>query len=384
MKKLAIFAVASLGVLAANAQTAIEKTNFGSNWSIGVDGGVTTPLHNYPFFGSMRGTAGLHVAKQISPVFGVGVEGVFGVNTSSWNDGPHSSTAFDNSYVGAYGTVNLFNLFGGYNCGTRPFDIEAVAGAGWGHDYYNEANGSDWNYFATKLGLNFNFNVSPQVTIALKPSVVYNMSDADVDQTSAAYNINKATFNCQVGLTYKFGKGFQCVDVIDPAVVAALNASVNDLRGQLEDSNAALATSMAANAALDAQLQACLNRPAQTTVVKETNTMTQLNSVRFVFFRIGSSVITADQMPNVEMIASYLKNHPKASVEIKGYASQDGNKEFNEKLAAARAESVKKSLIKKYGIDPDRISAKGEGIGHMFDEESWNRVSICTIENPEK
>ncbi len=385
MKKFAILAVASLGVLTANAQNAIESTNFGSNWSIGVDGGVTTPLHNSPFFGSMRGTAGVHVAKQISPTFGVGVEGVAGVNTSSWQ-GPHSSTAFDNSYVGAYGTVNLMNLFGGYQCSTRPFEIEAVAGAGWGHEYVNQANGSDWNYFATKAGLNFNFNVSPKVTIALKPSVTYNMSDAGVAQTSAAYNINKATFNCQVGLTYKFGNGFQCVDVIDPAVVAALNASVNDLRAQLDDTNAALATSMAANAALDAQLQACLNRPATTTtkVVKEVDTKTLLNSVRYVFFRIGSSAITADQMPNVEMIASYLKNHPQATVQVRGYASQDGNAEFNEKLAAARAESVKNSLIKKYGIAADRIDAQGEGIGHMFDEESWNRVSICTIENPQK
>lgn len=383
MKKLAILAVVSIGVLTANAQNAVESTNFGSNWSVGVDGGVTTPMHNFPFFGSMRGTAGVHIQKQISPTFGVGVEGVFGVNTSSWY-GPHSSTAFDNSYVGAYATVNLFNLFGGYNCATRPFDIDAVAGAGWGHDYVNNANGYDWNYFATKVGLNFNFNVSPKVTISLKPAVAFNMSDANVEQSSAAYNVNKATFNCQVGLTYKFGKGFPCVDVIDPAVVAALNASVNDLRAQLDDTNAALATSMAANAALDAQLQSCLNRPATTTVVKETNTQTMLNSVRFVFFRIGSSKITADQMPNVEMIADYLKSHPKATVQVRGYASQDGNEEFNIKLAAARAESVKNSLIKKYGIAADRIDAKGEGIGHMFDEESWNRVSICTIENPEK
>ncbi|MCH5345727.1 MAG: OmpA family protein [Muribaculaceae bacterium] len=380
MKKLAILAIASMGVLAANAQTtAIEKTNFGSNWSIGLDGGVTTPLTHHAFFGSMRGTAGLHIGKQISPVFGVGVESAFGVNTSSWY-GPHSTTAFDNSYVGAYGAVNLFNLFGGYNCGTRPFDIEAVLGAGWGHEY--RSKNPDWNYFATKAGLNFNFNVSNKVTISLKPSVVWNMSDADVAKTSAAYNANHATFNCQVGLTYKFGNGFKCVEVIDPAIVMALNAQVNNLRGQLDETNAALAASMAANAALDAQLQDCLNRPAPApTVIKETNN--QLNSVRFVFFKIGSSVITADQQPNVEMIAAYLKNHPKATVEIKGYASADGPADINERLAAARAESVKNALITKYKVDPKRIVAKGEGIGHMFDEESWNRVSICTIENPE-
>lgn len=330
----------------------------------------------------MRGLTGIHIAKQISPTFGVGVEGLFAVNTSSWtnNVGYRSSTAFDASYVGAYGTVSLFNLFGGNRYAMRPFDIEAVAGAGWGHNYWNSANGEDWNYFATKVGLNFNFNVSKHVTVAVKPSIAWDMSDGGAEQSSASYNANRATFNCTAGLTYRFGNGFEYVETIDPAQVAALNATVNDLRAQVDKASNDLAAANAANANLNSQLQACLNRPAQTTVVRETQTTTFLNSVRFVFFRVGSSVITADQLPNVVMIADYLKNHPDAKVEIKGYASPEGNLEFNEKLAAARAESVKNALIKRYGIAADRISAKGEGIGHMFDEESWNRVSICTID----
>ena len=119
-----------------------------------------------------------------------------------------------------------------------------------------------------------------------------------------------------------------------------------------------------------------MNRQPQ--VVKEVSN--QYNSVRFVFFRIGSSTITADQMPNVEMIADYMKNHPQSKVVIKGYASKDGNLDFNIKLAQRRAESVKTALVNKYKIAASRITAKGEGIGNMFEEESWNRVSICTLE----
>ncbi len=377
-KSILLAAAAILSVGAANAQDAVERTNFGSNWSIGINGGVTTPMTHHAFFGSMRGTIGVNIGKQLTPVFGLGVEGVAGINTSTMFGGPRSSTAFDNSYVGAYGTVNLTNLFCGFSCEPRVFNLEALAGAGWGHDYYNEGAGEDWNYFATKVGLNFNFNVSEAVTLSLKPSIVWNMSDAGVKQTSAAYNINKATFNCAVGVTYNFGPGFNCVTVgVNPAEVAALNAQVNDLRGQLNAANNDLnaANSKANN--LQAQLNDCLARPVK--VVNKTDT--QLNSVRYVFFRIGSSAITADQQPNVEMVAEYLKHHENAKVEIKGYASQDGNLEFNERLAAARAESVKKALVKKYGIDESRITAQGEGIGHMFKEESWNRVSICTIED---
>lgn len=55
-------------------------------------------------------------------------------------------------------------------------------------------------------------------------------------------------------------------------------------------------------------------------------------------------------MPNIEMIAQYMKNHPDAKVEIKGYASPEGSKELNQKLSEARANAVKNILVKTYKI----------------------------------
>ena len=325
----------------------------------------------------MRGQAGIHIGKQLTPVIGVGVEGSAAVNTSSWKGHIHSSTAFDNSYVGVYGTADLFNLFGGYQCRVRPFNIEAVLGAGWGHDYFNDsADGmEDFNYFVTKAGLNFNFNVTDNFTIALKPYVAWNMGGR-YNNGNVAYNINHATFNLMAGINYRFGDGFKCVRPYDQAEVDALNAQINDLRGALDASVATNDALMAQSAVLANDLAACQNRKPE--VVKEV--ANKYNSVRFVFFKIGSSKITADQMPNVEMIADYMKHHPNAKVVIKGYASKDGNYDFNIKLAQKRAESVKEALINKYKISAKRIVAEGEGIGNMFEEESWNRVSICTLE----
>ena len=102
--------------------------------------------------------------------------------------------------------------------------------------------------------------------------------------------------------------------------------------------------------------------------------------MRYIFYKVGSSVITPDQMPNVEMVASYMNHHKDSRVLVKGYASQDGNLDFNIKLAQARAESVKNALVSKYGIKASRIQAEGEGVGHMFSENDWNRVSICTLD----
>lgn len=378
MKKTFLVATILLtGAASMSAQEAMEKPSFFSNVSIGVQGGATTPLsHGSKFFKDMRGVAGIDIRKQITPAFALGIEGDASVNTSSWKGMTHSSTAFDASYVGPYAALNLFKLFQPY--GTRNvFDIEAVAGAGWGHQYQT-GNTLDHNSFGTKTGLNFNFNVNDHVTLSLRPSVIFDMSDAGVKQSSAAYNAQKAAFNLMAGVSVKLGEGFKySVPNYNLDEIAALNEKVNNLRADLAAAGDALNQSQNENMALAVQLKKLQNK--KPVIVKETQDF--LSTVRYVNFAIGRYNVPADQLPNVAAVASYLKNHPKATVSIKGYASQDGPAEVNERLANQRAESVKNMLVSKYGIPAKRISAEGMGIGHMFEEESWNRVAICTLDN---
>lgn len=378
MKK-TLLAVAFLaaGVATMTAQESLEKPSFFSNMSIGVQGGATTPLaKGSKFFKDMRGVAGLDIRKQITPAFALGAEGDFAVNTSNWKGQTHSTTAFDASYVGAYGALNLFKLFQPYGT-DNVFDIEAVAGAGWGHNFQN-GKGTDHNFFATKAGLNFNFNVTDKVTLSIRPSVLWDMSDAGVKQSSAAYNAAKATFNIAAGVSVKLGDGFKySVPEYNLDEIAALNEKVTNLRADLAAAGDALNLSNNENMMLASQLEKMKNQ--KPVVVKETQDF--LSTVRYVNFAIGRYNVPADQLPNVAAVASYLKNHPKATVNIKGYASQDGPLEVNERLANQRAESVKNMLVNKYGIKADRIKAEGMGIGHMFEEESWNRVAVCILDN---
>ncbi len=377
MKKILILAAVAFGVMSAQAQVATVGSAC-SNWQVGIDGGATTPLQGTHFLKNARGAFGIHIDKMVSPVVGLGVEGLFTVNTSKWdmNGGESNGLAIDNSYVGGYAKFNLMNLFCGYKCEQRFFDIEAVLGAGWLRSY--EKYGEDYylNDFGTKVGMNFNFNVTKNLTLALKPSVSWNMTSDGVEHANASYDRHRGQFNLLASVSYTFNPGFECVVPRDQAEIDGLNAEINALRGALAACEGNVAALTAQNADLANQLAECNARKA---VVKEV-TNNNYSSVRFVFYKIGSSKIGADQQPNVEMIAAYLKSHPESKVVIKGYASQDGPKELNEKLAAARAESVKTALINKYKIDADRIVAEGEGIGHMFEEESWNRVSICELE----
>ena len=100
-----------------------------------------------------------------------------------------------------------------------------------------------------------------------------------------------------------------------------------------------------------------------------------------ITFRQGKSSVDASQLPNVERVASYMKKYADSKVVIKGYASPEGSVEVNARIAAARAEAVKTILVNKYKISASRITAEGQGVGDMFTEPDWNRVSICTIED---
>ena len=386
MKKILLLTAMALGMVSAQAQTTVAGSKFTDNWSFTLKGGAVLPaktVSDNGFWGGARGMAGVELRKQITPVFGLGVEGEWTVNTSSWG-GLRSANVFDHQYVGMFGAVNLMNAFAGYTGAPRVFELEAVAGAGWLHAYYPHTTGLDGNSWGTKVGLNFNFNLGENKawTLSFKPAMLWNMNGnptANVLGYAANYDINHGYVELQAGVTYHFGNSngthsFVVVRPYDQAEIDALNAQINELRGMLDACGVNNAALLAQIADLQAQLDACNRRPAAVEkVVKD------LNNIRYVFFNCGSSYIQPNQQPNIAMVADQLKGNPKATVKVQGYASKDGSLAFNKKLAERRAEAVKKELVKRYGISADRISAEGMGIGDLFTENSWNRVSVCTI-----
>lgn len=375
MKK-SIFVLAfSMGVLtmyAQNGRTALEGTRPGDNWSIELKAGAVTPLTHSAFFKNARPAFGFGIGKQLTPVLGLGIQGMGYVNTSA------SKTAFDASEVSALGRINLMNLFGGYTGEPRIFEIEALTGIGWLH-YYQNGPG-DTNSWSTRFGLNLNFNLGEEKawTFGIKPAIVYDMQ-GDFSRAKSRFNANNAAFELTAGLTYHFlcsngSRHFTTVKPYDPVEMEELNDAVNSLRSQLNDKDMLLNNAVQQANNLQRELAECRAQAA--------NVETVVNRIpeSIITFRQGKSVVDASQLPNVERVGVYMKKHPEVKVIIKGYASPEGNLAFNEKLAEARAEAVKSILVRKYKIDDTRIAAEGQGVGDMFSEPDWNRVSICTIE----
>ncbi len=409
MKKIILTLALLMGVFASQAQS-LEPNKFFDNMSVTLKGGAIMPFQGYAFWPSARGVFGLEIKKQLTPTFGLGVEGEATINTTSWEKdpmfwGPKSPNIIDHTLVGMFGTVNLSNLFGGYKGKPRVFELEGVIGAGWLHAFHRteSANvyGNDYNSWYTKAGanLNFNFGESRAWTFSLKPAVVWDMNGdimlgyrynsrvrnvASPHSNASKMNAEHAAVELEAGITYHF-KGSNgeryitfCPYRYSQDDIDALNGQINGLRNQLNGLQGDLDAANARNKQLQRDLDECQKALRNQEPPKPVDPNAKYLNV-LVHFKVNKTNITADQQPNVERVAMYLKNNPKATVDIKGYASVEGPQDNNIRLANGRAEAVKNMLINKYKIEPSRITAKGCGTTDMFQELSWNRVSICEL-----
>ena len=80
-----------------------------------------------------------------------------------------------------------------------------------------------------------------------------------------------------------------------------------------------------------------------------------------ILFDTGKSEVKPESTPTLKQIAAALKEHPELKVEIQGHTDNVGKPDGNLKLSQARAEAVKASLTKEYGVSEGQLMAKGYG-----------------------
>ena len=374
MKKIFLSVMFAGAAVAANAQSVkgISYGKFFDNWQVGVNVGGYTPTTGYPFFKSSRLNFGAEVGKQISPSFRLSADGTAYINNNA--KGGHNPLAIEHVNVAMLGNFNLSNIFGGYKGAPRKFEVEAVAGPGWFHSF-NPGENNDYSAMSVKFGANFLLNLgsSKAWAIKLSPSILYLIDEPVAQHANSLNSVNSYT-QASLGLVYRFkgSNGAHHFTAYEPAVSVPV---VEDNSAALSQKDRELRDARNRINQLEKELADARNRKPQKETVVETKRT--LESV--VTFAQGKTIIAPSQQPNVARIATYLKKYPNSKVVIKGFASPEGSIEVNERIAKARAEAVKAVLIKQYKIDAERIVAEGEGIGHMFSEPDWNRVSIATI-----
>ena len=368
-----MFAVAALAAQSVSAQTVQESKNL-DNWYIGINGGANIPGSEIKF-GNMNYDAGLRVGRWFTPVVGLAAEGQAYFGGKSIFEGRKTIVKATN--VSLLGTLNFNNWFGGYPGTPRAFEVIALAGLGWWHDCGDTHSP---NAMTSKLALDFNFNLGAdkEWQLYIEPNIVYNIAEHGLP---VEYNINRSLIGLNIGLNYKFGNSngthnFKIAELRNQSEINALNAKINELRSDVEAKNGQINAAQQTIGDLKRKLAECEARPTTTKVeVVEKKKETFLQPI--VIFRQGKTTIDAAQYASVEMVAKYMKNHPKAKILVKGYASPEGNPELNQRISEARAKSVADALINRYKIAKDRITTQGCGeTSELSDENDFNRVAM--------
>lgn len=78
-----------------------------------------------------------------------------------------------------------------------------------------------------------------------------------------------------------------------------------------------------------------------------------------VKFDTNKTNIKANYTKDLDILGNFLVDFPKAHGEISGHTDTVASRAYNQKLSERRAESVKKYLVDKFKIEPQRISTKG-------------------------
>lgn len=371
MKKLGLLFAAAAMAVSVNAQTVTESKTF-DNFYIGINGGAQAKTTGESWMNNLNSNAGLRIGRWFTPVFGLAAEGNVYFNDHCKHYMPQSKTVARYMNVGLIGTVNLSNWFAGYKGEPRLFEVVPVYGFGWGHTFGTDEN---YNVLTSKAGIDFTFNLGKAKAwqVYVEPSMNWSLNGYGYE--GVAYNINNSAFQLNAGIVYKFknsngSHNFTIAQLRDQNEIDGLNSQINSLRSDLNDKDAQLSAKDKQIKDLQNALDECNKKP------KYVKPATATNLQPTVLFRQGKAVVDKSQMPNIELIAQYMKNHPEAKVEIKGYASPEGNKDFNQALSQKRADAVKNVLVKKYKIAADRLTTKGMGAtDKLFKQVEFNRVS---------
>ena len=346
MKKfLFMFALLFCAIVGVNAQKAYEVSKVFDNVSIGITGGISSPL-NFNSVTPFNTNFGLKLQKDFTPVVGVQVEGLAFVNDNNFSD---LKTWVKATNVGVNNVVNMTNLFCGYNGSPRTFEVSTVAGLGWLHSWSNHCNN-----LSAKSGVDLAFNLGndKQHSIVVTPAVYWNLTNSDKVQ----FNKNHAQLALNVSYVYHFkaSNGTHHFKLYD---VGLLNDKINKLTEENIGLKNVVKSLRNENSDLNKEIKNLNGRCA--TLVD--------NVLWVVQFEQGSSELSNDAKEVLDKVIKL--NEP---VDVMATASPEGTKTINNSLSRARADVLVEYLTK-HGV----TVRNSVGLGAKTKES--NRLGLITI-----
>lgn len=344
MKKfILMFTLFFSAIISANAQTAIEDSNFFDNVGIGVTAGVSTPLDFNSTF-PLNPNVGLKITKDITPVVGFQIEGLAIFNNNHFGNIKNGIKATN---VGVNGVLNLSNLIAGYKGTPRTFEISTVGGLGWIHYFNQSLLNEEYVYLpanglTAKTGVDLAFNLGKKKahSLVITPAVYWSL------YRGGAVNFNK--HNAQLALNLSYVYHFKTSNGTHHFKTYDVGAMQNEIT------------------ALNARLDECRNRKPEV-INNIIEKAVPCNTQWVVQFAQKSAELTSEAKTVLDSIGE------NSVVDVIGMSSPEGTTEFNQKLSEERAKNVADYLINK-GVKVNSYSGKGVQIGL-----STNRLAIITV-----
>lgn len=357
----------------------VLTNRFRDNWFISVGGGAELLLGNGDTRGSLGDrispTLNVSVGKWFTPGLGLRLQysglQARGFTTDASNpyakgmEGTGANRYYKQKF--SYGNLHadaLFNLnalFGGYNP-DRIYEIIPYAGAGFTHTY----SGKKGEALSVNAGIINRFRLSNALDLNLELSGM--LVENKFDRELGGNQDFDGTVSASLGLTYRFPtRGFkkakQTPQLISEAELKDIRSKVNSL--------------VAENANLKQELAA---KPVIQEVVKEISTTPEI-APRSVFFTIGSSKVSAQELVNLGFLADQMKQYPDLKFKLVGYAdSATGTPEKNKELSRKRAQAVVDALVSTYGIAGNRMTIDAVGGIDKFDRDKVYLNRMVQIE----
>lgn len=339
-----MFALLISAVVGVNAQTAYQSAKVFDNVSVGVTGGISSPL-NFNSVTPFNTNFGIRLQKDFTPVVGVQAEGLAFVNGNHFANDVNTWVKATN--VGVNGVLNLSNLIGGYKGSPRVFEVSTVTGIGWLYKWDTSSN-----YLSSKTGVDLAFNLGneKQHSIVLTPAVYWNLSSGN----GVEFNRNHAQLAVNVAYVYHFktSNGTHHFKTYD---IGAKNDEINRLKEELASEGKKNQSLIENNTKLNSQL-AALNSKGDT-----------LNMKWVVEFEQGKSELSSKAKEELKNVID-----AKKLVCVVAKASPEGSKDTNKKLSDERA-----AVVTKYLTDNGVTVKKSEGVG--AESKYSNRVVLITL-----
>lgn len=385
------------------------RYGFWSNWGIGITGSFNYQIDCDEYYGiednawgqGFNGGLGITLEQKLNHVWGFRMRFNWPSFFASNEDDAKTVSGLcsdekrrmDNHAAWTVeAKLSINDAFKGYDPNRRA-SVYVFAGGGLAFSFNDARN---FGHVGIQLdgGLGFSYRICEHSTLFIEGE-----TDVLADAPNPSNRLHDMNFLCNLGYMYNFG-----ATKADRALAAqrailtqerfdALSNEAAELKKDLAESKVSeqkLENQVEELNAENERIQKEVMARSQAVSDSLAGVIDQLKADQLTYYAIPFSVlfptdgykVPDTEMVKVEAVARIMKDNPDVKLTIVGFCDHTGSDAYNMKLSQKRAEEVKRVMVKKFGIDEDRLDVDYKGKTMAFGDLKFavnRRVSFYRV-----